>query len=157
MRVGVLTISDRVSRGLMEDTGGRAIEAELDPSWEVARRAVVPDDVEQIAGTLTAWCDTDHLDIIITTGGTGLGPRDVTPEATLTVAERSVPGIAEAIRARSLADTPMAMISRGVAVARGTTLIVNLPGSPRGAAEGTRIVRPVLAHAVAIMHGGRHD
>lgn len=157
MRIGILTISDRVSRGVMEDTGGHAVEEELSPDWTVARRAVVPDEVAEIARTLTEWSDGDRLDVIITTGGTGLGPRDVTPEATLSVADRTVPGIAETIRMQSMAQTPMSMISRGLAVTRGTTLIVNVPGSPRGAGEATRVVVPVLRHAVAIMHGGRHD
>jgi molybdopterin adenylyltransferase len=157
LRVGILTVSDRASSGEMEDLGGPAIvEAIGSQSWTVERQQIVPDERSTIAGTLREWCDADTLDVIFTTGGTGLSPRDVTPEATSEVAERPIPGIAEAIRAASLRQTPMAMISRGLAVVRGSTIIVNLPGSPRGAAEGTQVVLPVLEHAVATLHGGKH-
>jgi molybdopterin adenylyltransferase len=157
LRVGVLTVSDRASSGEMKDLGGPAIvEAVGSRSWTVEREQIVPDERSIIAATLREWCDSDALDVIFTTGGTGLSPRDVTPEATSEVAERPVPGIAEAIRAASLSQTPMAMLSRGLAVVRGSTIIVNLPGSPRGAAEGTNIVLPVLEHAVATLHGGKH-
>jgi molybdopterin adenylyltransferase len=157
LQIGVLTVSDRASAGEMEDLGGPAVENVLrSGGLTVARREIVPDDRKQIASTLRRWCDDEHLDVVLTTGGTGLGARDVTPEATVEIAEREVPGIAEAIRFASLGQTPMAMISRGVAVLRGTTLIVNLPGSPRGAAQGAEIVLPVLEHAVATLHGGKH-
>lgn len=156
LRLGVLTISDRVSRGLAEDRGGKAVEGEFPATWQVVRRAVVPDDVPRIGAVLASWADEDRLDVIVTTGGTGISPTDVTPEATRAVAEREVPGIAEAIRAAGLQQTPMAMISRGLAVTRGRTLIINLPGSPKGAAQGTAVVVPILEHAVAIMHGGSH-
>ncbi|MGH2448182.1 MAG: MogA/MoaB family molybdenum cofactor biosynthesis protein [Chloroflexota bacterium] len=156
LRVGILTISDRVSRGEMEDLGGGAIEAELAADWVVAERGTVPDEADQISDRLRIWADEKRLDAILTTGGTGIGPRDVTPEATLAAASRVVPGIAEAIRLEGLRHTPHAMLSRGVAAALGDTLIINLPGSPSGAAEGARVVRPVLEHAVAIIHGGRH-
>lgn len=157
LRVGILTVSDRASSGEMDDLGGPAIvEAIGSQSWTVERQQIVPDERSTIAGTLREWCDADTLDVVFTTGGTGLSPRDVTPEATSEVAERPIPGIAEAIRAASLRQTPMAMISRGLAVVRGSTIIVNLPGSPRGAAEGTQVVLPVLEHAVATLHGGKH-
>ena len=157
LHIGILTISDRVSKGQMEDTGGAAVEEALQhPEWSVTHRAVVPDEVERIVQTLRDWTDGAHLDIVFTTGGTGLSPRDVTPEATLQVADRTVPGIAEAMRLEGLRQTPNAMLSRAVAVSRGTTLIVNLPGSPRGVKEGVVVVRPVLEHAVAILRGGHH-
>ena len=157
LRLGVLTVSDRVAAGEVHDAGGPAAEASLpQPDWRVLKRAIVPDEHEQIAEVLRAWCDQDHLDVVFTTGGTGLGPRDVTPEATAQVCDRPVPGIAEALRSAGMSATPHAMLSRGVAGLRGTTLIVTLPGSPRGAVEGVTVVAPVLEHAVAIARGGRH-
>jgi molybdenum cofactor synthesis domain-containing protein len=156
LRVGVLTVSDRVSRGEMEDEGGPAVERSLPSDWQVAARAVVPDERERIALTLRQWTDRDRLDVIFTTGGTGLGPRDVTPDATIEVAGRLVPGMAEAMRAAGMSDTPAAMLSRAVVAVRSTTLIVNLPGSPPAAADSVHVVAPVLEHAVATIHGGRH-
>ena len=157
IRFGVLTVSDRASRGEQEDLGGPAVAQGLERAgWTVSTSAVVPDDAERIAEMLREWSDEQRLDVILTTGGTGLGPRDVTPEATLRVADREVPGIAEALRAASLAETPQAMLSRGRAALRGTTLIINLPGSPRGASFGVDVLRPVLEHAVATIHGSRH-
>jgi molybdenum cofactor synthesis domain-containing protein len=157
LRIGILTVSDRVSAGRMEDTGGAAVERALQhPDWSVERHAAVPDEVVQIAETLRSWADDYHLDAVFTTGGTGLGPRDVTPEATASIAPRPVPGIAEAMRAAGMLQTQNAMLSRSLAAVRGTTLIVNLPGSPRGAEEGVEVVRPILEHAVAILQGGRH-
>jgi molybdenum cofactor synthesis domain-containing protein len=140
----------------MEDRGGPAVEASLKPEWLVAERAIIPDDRDRIESTLIGWCDGGEIDVVLTTGGTGLSARDVTPEATLAVAERTVPGIGEAIRAASMAVTSMAMISRGVAAVRGATLIVNLPGSPGGARDGTALVAPILEHAVATLHGAKH-
>lgn len=157
LRIGVLTVSDRVAAGAMEDAGGPAVEAAVLPAgWQIAARSVVPDDAARIADVLRDWCDRQGLDVIFTTGGTGLAPRDVTPQATEAVAERLVPGIAAAILLASLPQTPLAMLSRSVAATRRTTLIINLPGSPRGAAEGVAVVLPILEHAVSIMHGGRH-
>jgi molybdopterin adenylyltransferase len=156
LRVGVLTVSDRVSRGAMEDLGGSSVAAALaGPEFEIARTGTVPDEVGLIVDILASWAD-EGLDVILTTGGTGLGPRDVTPDATLIVAPRSVPGIAEALRAKGQRHTAHAMLSRGVAALRGTTLIVNLPGSPGGAREGAELLRGILPHAIAILHGGRH-
>ena len=157
LRIGILTVSDRVSAGEMADRGGPAIRDALrNPDWTVAHETVVPDDLDRIAAALRRWADETRLDVIFTTGGTGLGPRDVTPEATLSVATRIVPGVAEAIRIASLQQTPHAMLSRAAAGIRGATLIINLPGSPTGAAEGVEVVRPILEHAVQILRGGRH-
>jgi molybdopterin adenylyltransferase len=153
-RVGILTVSDRGHAGERADTAGPELGRLLDPGcFQVAAGAIVPDEPEAIAATLTAWSDTDGLDLILTTGGTGLSPRDTTPEATLAVAQRLVPGIAEAMRAASLAVTPHAMLSRGVAVIRGRTLIINLPGSPKGARENLAVVAAALPHALEKLRG----
>lgn len=154
IRAGILTASDKGSRGERADTSGAAIRELLAGiGGEVARYEVVPDDRGRIAATLRAWCDAGELDLVLTTGGTGLAARDVTPEATLDVAERLVPGIAEAMRAEGMRHTPMAMLSRGVAVVRGRTLIVNLPGSEKGVRESLGAVIGVLAHAVELLRG----
>ena len=158
MRVGILTVSDRASAGTMEDRGGPAIAEALAASTdvEIGPREIIPDDRDRIAEVLQSWSDDEHLDVIFTTGGTGLGPRDVTPEAAMDVADRSVPGIAEAIRMAGLQKLPQAMLSRGVAVQRGGTLIITLPGSPSGAREGVETVLPVLGHALQMIGDGRH-
>lgn len=157
LRFGILTVSDSVAAHAAEDRGGPAVRAALaHGEWQVAEAATVPDDRMQIEATLKRWADECRLDIIFTTGGTGLGPRDVTPEATLAVADRVVPGIAEIIRTRSLEQTQGAMLSRGASCMRGQTLIINLPGSPKGATQGVETVSPVLEHAVATIHGARH-
>jgi molybdenum cofactor synthesis domain-containing protein len=141
----------------MEDRGGPAIaEALASLDHEIAGQLIVPDDQARIADVLALWCDVEGMDVVFTTGGTGLGPRDVTPETTLAVADRQVPGIAEALRAAGMSKLPQSMLSRGVAVQRGTTLIINLPGSPSGAREGVELVLPVLEHAILMMGGGRH-
>jgi molybdopterin adenylyltransferase len=156
MRIGILTVSDRVSAGQMQDHGGPAVEDALEVLAAEIVRGLVPDEQDQIAQVLRRWADDDRLDAIFTTGGTGLGPRDVTPDATLDACDRGVPGIAEAMRQAGIKQTPHAMLSRAVCGARGRTLIVNLPGSPRGACEGVEVVLPILEHAIATMHGGKH-
>lgn len=152
IRVGLLTVSDRSWRGERPDASGPALEEVVTrQGWTVARKAIEPDDLTRLQQTLAAWADSGELDVILTTGGTGFSPRDVTPEATLAVAERLAPGIAEAMRAASLQTTPHAMLSRATAVIRGRTLIINLPGSPRGAVENLQVVLPVLPHAVQLL------
>jgi molybdenum cofactor synthesis domain-containing protein len=160
VRIGILTVSDRSARGEREDLGGPAVEASAIAGWptgdavgrpQVLRRLVVPDDRAEIGKVLRAWSDSDDLDLVLTTGGTGFAPRDITPEATLDVVERLAPGLAEAMRAESLRSTPHAMLGRGVAGIRGRTLIVNLPGSPRGAVENLAVILPVLPHAIALV------
>jgi molybdopterin adenylyltransferase len=152
--VGVLTISDKGSRGEREDRSGpviRAIMARV--GARIAVTAIVPDELEIIAGKLEEWADGGLVDVILTTGGTGLAGRDVTPEATLSVIDRAVPGIPEAMRALSLQKTPLAMLSRAVAGLRGDCLIVNLPGSPKAVEECLEAVLPALPHAVQIVKG----
>jgi molybdopterin adenylyltransferase len=154
IRAGILTVSDAGSRGEREDTSGAAIRELLAGiGAEVARYEIVPDEAARIAAALRGWCDAGGIDLILTTGGTGLAARDVTPEATLQVAERFAPGIAEAMRAEGMRHTPKAMLSRAVAVVRGRTLIVNLPGSEKGARESLGAVLPVLPHAVELLQG----
>jgi len=154
IRVGVLTVSDRSARGEREDLGGPAVTAAVLvqlPDAAVAERAIVADERAEIAARLAHWADVLGLDLILTTGGTGFAPRDVTPEATRDVIEREAPGLAEAMRAASLRITPHAMLSRGVAGIRGRTLIVNLPGSPKGAVENLATIAPVLPHAIELL------
>jgi molybdopterin adenylyltransferase len=155
MRVGVLTVSDRAHQGIYPDDAGPLLVRLLSDGtdWEIALTSVVPDDAEVIGRTLVEWCDQGRLNLILTTGGTGFAPRDVTPEATRAVIEREAPGLAEAMRAASLRLTPHAMLSRAVCGIRGGTLIVNLPGSPRAARENLEVVLPALPHALALLAG----
>jgi molybdopterin adenylyltransferase len=153
-RVGILTVSDTGHAGERQDTAGPELGCQLDSRcFAVATYQVVPDEPEAITAQLVTWSDEDNLDLILTTGGTGLSPRDTTPEATLRVAQRLVPGIPEAMRAAGLAITPHAMLSRGVAVIRGRTLIINLPGSPKGARENLAAVIEALPHALEKLKG----
>jgi molybdopterin adenylyltransferase len=153
-RVGILTVSDKGHAGQRVDTAGPELGRGLDPQgFQVVAAEIVPDEPDAIAARLQDWSDKAGLDLILTTGGTGVSPRDTTPEATLSVAHRLVPGIAEAMRAASLAITPHAMLSRGVAVIRGRTLIINLPGSPKGARENLAAIVAALPHALEKLQG----
>lgn len=153
IRFGILTVSDRSSRGERPDTSGPVLqEFVISQGWDVVKKEIVPDDIEILRKKLISWVDGGNLDIILTTGGTGFSPRDVTPEATRTVIEREAPGIAEAMRSASLQITPHAMLSRAAAGIRAGTLIINLPGSPKAAQENFEAIQMVLEHAVQLLH-----
>jgi molybdenum cofactor synthesis domain-containing protein len=152
IRFGILTISDRSSRGERVDASGPALANLIwTQNWSVVKQTILPDEEASIRTTLIEWADSGEFDVILTTGGTGFSPRDITPEATRTVVQRDAPGLAEAMRAASLAKTPHAMLSRAIAGIRGQTLIVNLPGSPKGAVENLQTILSVLAHAVQLL------
>jgi molybdenum cofactor synthesis domain-containing protein len=156
VRVAVLTISDGGSRGEREDTSGDVIsEIAAREGYRQVFREIVPDERELIAARLREWCDGGEVDLVLTTGGTGLGPRDVTPEATAEVIDIAVPGITEAIRVETMKKTPFAMLSRSVAGVRAGCLILNLPGSPKGVRECLEVAVPVLPHGLAMIEGRR--
>jgi molybdopterin adenylyltransferase len=153
-KVGILTISDKGSRRERQDRSGEAIHEILSSiDARIVNYDIVPDEKELIIEKLVKWVDEDDLDVLITTGGTGLTPRDVTPEATLAVVDRIVPGFAEAMRAESLKKTPMAMLSRAVAGTRGKCLIINLPGSTKAVRECLEVILPAMPHAVETLKG----
>jgi len=157
MRVSILTISDSVSAGKSEDRSGPSVSSRCQQlGWEVVSCAVRADDRSDIEGFLRETADSNAVDLILTTGGTGLGPRDVTPEATTAVIERLIPGFPERMRAAGGAKTPRAILSRGTAGIRGRTIIVNLPGSPTGAVESLDVIANLLPHSVAVLHGLHH-
>lgn len=152
IRFGILTLSDRSARGERADSSGPALSDLLQAQgWSVVRQSLLPDEEAAIRSLLVAWADSGEMDVILTTGGTGFAPRDVTPESTRAVIEREAPGLAEAMRAASLKVTPHAMLSRIVTGIRKRTIIVNLPGSPKGAMENLQVIIPVLPHAVELL------
>jgi molybdenum cofactor synthesis domain-containing protein len=153
MNIGILTISDKGSKGQRQDKSGEAISDAMASVGKVVKYEIVPDEKDVIAAALKNWADGGKVDVILTTGGTGLSKRDVTPEATLSVIDREVPGIAEAMRAKALDKTPTAMLSRAIAGQRGQCLIVNLPGSTKAVQECLDVILPALPHAVEIIKG----
>ena len=156
-KIGVLTLSDKGSQGQRVDESGPVVEELLASVGEVVHVAILPDDLESIVALLIAWTDQEKLDLIVTTGGTGLSPRDVTPQATLQAIDYEIPGMAEAMRMQSLQKTPHAMVSRAVVGVRKQTMIVNLPGSPKAARENLEVLLPALPHALAKLTGDPSD
>jgi molybdopterin adenylyltransferase len=153
IRFAIMTVSDRSARGERTDASGPALAQLIEAQgWSVVRQLVLPDEEYQIRANLISWVDSGELDVILTTGGTGFSPRDVTPEATRAVIEREAPGLAEAMRLASLKITSHAMLSRIVTGIRKRVLIINLPGSPKGAVENLEVIVPVLPHAVQLLH-----
>jgi molybdenum cofactor synthesis domain-containing protein len=157
IRFGIMIVSDRSSRGERVDASGPALKKVISAQgWTVVRQDILPDDLMALRDELASWADSGEIDVILTTGGTGFSPRDITPEATLAVIERTAPGLVEAMRAVSLQVTSHAMLSRASAGIRGRTIIINLPGSPKGAVENLRVVVPVLPHAVQLLSEDPH-
>ena len=158
MKAAILTLSDKGARGERVDESGPALAAWLaEKGVHTVHSKVIPDEFDQITAVLSEWSDADLADLILTTGGTGVSPRDITPEATMEIAERLIPGIGELMRLRSLEKTPMASLSRSVAAIRGQTLIINLPGSPKAAIENLEAVWQVIDHAVEKIRGDQQD
>ncbi|MBS1840017.1 MAG: MogA/MoaB family molybdenum cofactor biosynthesis protein [Acidobacteria bacterium] len=158
LRVAIITISDSVSAGKTEDKSGPAVKARCrELGWEIKSTLVVADDPPSIREQLRELADSGRIDLILTTGGTGLSPRDSTPEATIAVADKMVPGFAEEMRRKGMEKMPRAILSRAVAAIRHKCLILNLPGSPKGAVESLDAVASLLPHSIAIIHGARHD
>jgi molybdopterin adenylyltransferase len=158
MRVAVLTVSDSVSRGEREDLSGPAVVAFCRGlQWEITSKLHLPDDPSSIREHLRELADSGRVDLILTTGGTGISPRDNTPEATQAIADKLIPGIAEEMRRKGLEQTPTSVLSRAVAAVRHRTVIVNLPGSPKGAVESLEVIAHLLPHAVYVLHGHKHD
>jgi molybdopterin adenylyltransferase len=158
MRVAILTISDSVSLGKREDLSGPALVARCrELGWTVSSAMRCSDDPAEVRSQLLAIADNGRADVLLTTGGTGLGPRDTTPEATLDIADRTIPGIAEEIRRKGVEKTPTAVLSRGVAIIRHKTIVINLPGSPKGAIESLDSIAHLLPHAVEVLRGAQHD
>jgi molybdopterin adenylyltransferase len=152
LRVGIITISDRASTGARQDVSGPVLRDLIQSQgWNVVRMSVIPDNLQEIKKLLAIWADSNEFDLLLTTGGTGFSPRDVTPEATAEIIQRDAPGLAEAMRAESLKITPHAMMSRARAGIRGSTLIVNLPGSPKAAVENFNVILPIVQHAVQLL------
>ena len=158
MKIAVVTISDTVARGERADASGPAVVARCrELGWPVSSTHIVADEAFEIQTVLKRLATEEKMDLILTTGGTGLGPRDVTPESTEAIADKMIPGFAEEMRRRGLEKTPRAILSRSSAAIRGTTLILNFPGSPKGAVESLDAVAHLLVHAIQIVHGARHD
>ncbi len=158
MKIAVITISDTVARGERQDGSGPAVVARCrELGWNVNSTHVIADDATEIQSLLKRLADVEHADMILTTGGTGLGPRDVTPEATQAIADKMIPGFAEEMRRKGLEKTPKAILSRSSAAIRGKTLILNFPGSPKGAVESLDAIASLVVHSIQIIHGARHD
>jgi molybdenum cofactor synthesis domain-containing protein len=157
-RAGIITVSDKGAQGQREDLSGPAIAEMLaGTAFSITRTVIVPDEIGQIADAIIEFADRERLDLILTTGGTGVSPRDLTPEATLRVLDKEIPGMAEAMRYSGMMVTPHAMLSRAVAGVRGNSLIINLPGSPKGATENLAAIMPSLSHAISKIQGDQSD
>ena len=158
LRVAVITISDSVSSGKSEDKSGPAVIGRCrELGWEIKSSLIIPDDPPSIREQLRELADSGRVDLILTTGGTGVGPRDSTPEATIAIADRLIPGFAEEMRRKGMEKTPRAILSRAIAAVRHKSLILNLPGSPKGAVESLDALADLLPHSIAIIHGARHE